>query len=227
VAATGRSASSDAPQRSGEPPPSGCATLAVMLRPELRAQIAGHLELVRHRVQLTAALDDDDHSRITAELLDQLAGLSPMLSVTERDHPRRPSFAVERPGSEVAVRFAGPPTGDALSSLVLAVLHVGGHPPRIDDALARRIAGLTIPVELETWFATSCGSCGDTLHAFGVIGVLNPRMQHTAINGATFPDEAAARGVVSVPTVFINGERLTQGRMSVDAAVDVLEPLVA
>lgn len=197
-----------------------------MLRPALQAQIAEHLELVRQRVELVVSLGGDEHSLSTAELVDELAGLSPMLTVARGDHPRRPSVAVERTGTDVAVRFAGPPTGDALSALVLAVLHVGGHPPRVDEVTAQRIAALEIPVELETWFATSCGSCGDTLHAFEVIAVLNPRMQHTAINGAAFPDEAAARGVVSVPTVFINGERLTQGRMSVEGAVDALEQFV-
>jgi NADH-dependent peroxiredoxin subunit F len=202
------------------------ATLSVMLGPDIRIRITQHFELLRHRVDLVAALGDEEQSPVVAELLDELADLSPLVTVSARDHPRRPSFSVERPGTETGVRFAGAPTGDALSALVLAVLHVGGHPPRIDDATAERIAALSIPVELETWFATSCGSCGDTLHAFGVVGVLNHQMQHTAVNGAAFQDEAAARGVVSVPTVFINGERLTQGRMSVDGAVDALEQFV-
>jgi len=214
------------PRPTGERRACGCATLAVMLGPDIRIRITQHFELLRHRVELVRALDAGEQSSLVAELLDDLAGLSPLVSVSERDHPRRPSFAVERPGTEIGVRFAGAPTGDALSALVLAVLHVGGHPPRIDDATAERIAALAIPVELETWFATSCGSCGDTLHAFDVVGVLNQRMQHTAVNGAAFQDEAAARGVVSVPTVFINGERLTQGRMSVEAAVDALEQFV-
>ena len=198
----------------------------MMLGPDIRIRIRRHFELLRNRVELVAALDDDEQSSVVAELLDDLAELSPLVGTSSGEHPRRPSFSVVRPGTDVGVRFAGAPTGDALSALVLAVLHVGGHPPRVDEVTTERIAALSIPVELETWFATSCGSCSDTLHAFGVVGVLNRAMHHTAINGAAFQDEAAARGVVSVPTVFINGERLTQGRMSVDAAVDALEQFV-
>jgi NADH-dependent peroxiredoxin subunit F len=196
-----------------------------MLGPDVSNQIAEHLGLLRHPVELVAALDDGPTSVAIAELLEDLASLSPLVSVEAGHHPRRPSFAVTRPGTDIGVRFAGSPTGDALSSLVLALLQVGGHPPRIDDPTAARIRALEIPVEIETWFATSCRSCGDTVQAFGVIGVLNPRISVTAINGASFQSEAAARGVAAVPTVFVNGEHLTQGRLSVERAVELLERL--
>ena len=196
-----------------------------MLPSDVAEQIAEHLRLLRHPVELVAALDDRDESVEVAALLEQLSGLSPQVTTSTGEHSRRPSFAVRRPGTDVALRFAGAPTGDALSALVLALVQVGGHPPRIDPSLVERIRSLEIPVELETWFATSCRSCGDTLHAFGVLGVLNPGLQHTAINGAAFRGEAAARGITGVPVVFVNGERLTQGRTTVKRAVELLERL--
>ena len=196
-----------------------------MLAPELANAIAEHLRLLRRPVELVATLDDSDPSREISELVSDLAALSDMVSVSTGEHGRHPSFAVTGPGAEVALRFAGAPTGDALSALVLAVLHVGGHPPRVDEATASRIRALDIPVELETWFATSCRSCGETLCSFGVVSVLNPLVEHTAINGASFQQEAAARGIAAVPVVFVNGERLTQGRTSIDQAVDLLQQL--
>lgn len=197
-----------------------------MLEPDVAAQIAEHLHLLRHPVELVAALDDTEDSQDIAELLSELAGLSDRITVSSGGHARRPSFAITRPGTDVALRFAGAPTGGAREALVLALLHVGGHPPRVDEALAARIRALDVPVEIETWFATSCLSCGDTLHAFGVISALNPHVRHTAINGASFQTEADARGIAAVPAVFVNGERLGQGRMSIERAVDLLESRV-
>lgn len=194
-----------------------------MLSPEVAERIAEHLRLVRHPVELVVAPGDGEQSAEVTELVEDLAALSDRITVARGGHARRPSFAVTRPGTDIAVRFAGAPTGDALSSLVLAILHVGGHPPKVDPGLVERIAALDVPVEIETWFATSCRSCGDTLHAFGVISVLNPRVRHTAVNGAAFSDEAEVRGIVAVPAVFINGERLTQGRTSTERAVELLE----
>ena len=196
-----------------------------VLAPEVATEIAGHLRLLRRPVELVAALDDSDAAAEVADLLSDLASLSDMVSVSTGEHGRRPSFAVASPGVEPTLRFAGPPIGDALGSLVLALLHVGGHPPRVDEATVARIRRLDVPVELETWFATSCRSCGDTLHAFEVISVLNPLVEHTAINGAAFQQEAAARGITAVPVVFVNGERLTEGRTDVEGAVELLERL--
>ena len=196
-----------------------------MLDDATAAQIEEHLSLLRQPVELVAALDGSEASRVVEDLVDHLARLSPLVTAARGDHSRRPSFAVTRAGSDVSLRFAGPPTGDALSSLVLAVLHVGGHPPRVRPDTAARIAALELPLELETWFATSCRSCGETLHALGVVSVLNPKLRHTAINGAAFRDEAALRRIVGVPAVFVNGERLAQGRMSIERVVDALESL--
>ena len=196
-----------------------------MLAPDVAEEIAEHLRLLQRPVELVAALDDGEASAEVADLLGDLVGLSELVSMSTGEHPRRPSFAVTSPGTEMALRFAGPPTGDALSSLVLAVLHAGGHPPKVDQATAERIERLQIPVELETWFATSCRSCGETLHSLGVISVLNPLVRHTAINGAAFRHEASARGITAVPVVFVNGERLVQGRSTIDRALDALERL--
>lgn len=197
-----------------------------MLRPDRLLEVGDHLALLRHPVELAVCSDDSEHGSLLCDLVDELRAVSELVSVSAEEHVRRPSVLVRRPGRPGGLRFAGAPLGDALSALVLGVLHVGGHPPRISAGAADRIAAWSVPVDLETWYATSCGSCRDTLHAFGVIAALNPTVRHTAVNGAAFTEEAAARGVVSVPMVFVNGERLTQGRMGVDAAVDVLEALV-
>jgi NADH-dependent peroxiredoxin subunit F len=48
------------------------------------------------------------------------------------------------------------------------------------------------------------------------MSVLNPKIQHIAIDGALYQDEVDARQVMSVPTVYLNGEVFGQGRMSLE-----------
>ena len=62
----------------------------------------------------------------------------------------------------------------------------------------------------------SCHSCPDTVQALNLMSVLNPNIKHVAIDGALFQSEVDERQVMSVPTVFLNGELFDTGRMSIE-----------
>ncbi len=194
-----------------------------MLDATLRTQLAAHLDKVVHPIQLAASLDDSPTSAQLRELLDDIAALSPQITVVHRHDVRTPSFAIERTGTDVAVRFAGIPLGHELTSLVLALLQVGGHPPRIDDEVAEQIRALPGDLQFETFFSVTCQNCPDVVQALNAMSVLNPRIRHTAIDGASFREEVEARQVMAVPTVFLNGEVFDQGRMTIEQIVAKLD----
>src|SRR5262245_13657145 len=100
-----------------------------MLDTNLKTQLKAYLEKVVQPVEIVAALDDSDKSREMRSLLQEIAELSPRLTLTEhRDAGDRvPSFALNRAGSNMGIRFAGIPLGHEFTSLVLALLQVGGH----------------------------------------------------------------------------------------------------
>src|SRR5690606_22213163 len=56
-----------------------------------------------------------------------------------------------------------------------------------------------------------------------LMSVLNSNISHVAIDGALFQDEVQAREVMSVPTVFLNGQPFDQGRMTVEQIVAKLD----
>ena len=195
-----------------------------MLDDALVAQLRTHLEKVTQPVELAASLDDGDRSRQLEALLTQIADLSELVTyVRTDDDERRPSFAIRRAGTDVEVRFAGLPLGHELTSLVLALLQVGGHPPAIAPELVERIQALEGEHELETFFSVTCQNCPDVVQALNAISVLNPRIRHTAIDGAAFQDEAERRNVLAVPSVFLGGELLEAGRMTIEQIVDRLD----
>ena len=195
-----------------------------MLDSDLKLQLQDYLRKLTRPVELIAALDDGDASRELRELLVELTQLSASVSLRESnaDGERVPSFAIASPGHEISLRFAGIPMGHEFTSLVLALLQVGGHPSKLAQDTIERIRALDGDYAFETYFSLSCQNCPDVVQALNLMAVLNPRIRHVAIDGALFQNEVEAREVMSVPTIFLNGEVFGAGRMGVD---DILAKL--
>ncbi|GAB0114694.1 alkyl hydroperoxide reductase subunit F [Acidisoma sp. C75] len=196
-----------------------------MLDANLKSQLKTYLERVVRPIEITAAIDDSPKSREMMELLGTLAALSPHISVTEaRDEGlRAPSFALNTPGQAISLRFAGIPMGHEFTSLVLALLQVGGHPPKLEQAVIDQVRALEGDFHFETFFSLSCQNCPDVVQALNLMAVLNPRIRHTAIDGALFQAEVEARQVMSVPSIFLNGAPFGQGRMGVEEILAKLD----
>ncbi|GHA89729.1 alkyl hydroperoxide reductase subunit F [Cognatilysobacter bugurensis] len=195
-----------------------------MLDASLRPQLQAYLEKVTQPIQLIASLDDSDASRELDALLRDIASLSERIEyVHADDDARRPSFAIVRKGTDIDVRFAGIPMGHEFTSLVLALLQVGGHPPKIDESVQNQIRDLEGTFRFETFMSLSCQSCPDTIQALNAMSVINPNIKHVAIDGALFQGEVEARGIMSVPTIFLNGEHFDQGRMTVEQILAKLD----
>ncbi|MBN8715465.1 MAG: alkyl hydroperoxide reductase subunit F [Xanthomonadales bacterium] len=187
-----------------------------MLEQDLKDQLAGYLERVQAPIELVASLDDSPAARELDALLDEIAALSPKITRVAGDDARTPSFLIRRAGSDVQVGFAAIPLGHEFTSLVLALLQVGGHPVKIDEALAAQVRALDGDYRFETYMSLHCQSCPDTIQALNAMSVLNPRIRHVAIDGALFRDEVEARQILSVPTVYLNGALFDTGRMGIE-----------
>ncbi len=195
-----------------------------MLDANIAAQLKSHLEKITQPVVLRSSLDDSPKSAELAELLDEIAAMSPRITVERADDDdRRPSFAIVRAGTDVSVRFAGIPLGHEFTSLVLALLQVGGHPSTAKEETIRQIQDLPGELHFETYFSLSCQNCPDVVQALNLMSVLNANIHHTAIDGALFQDEVDERQVMAVPSVFLNGEPWGQGRMTLDEIVAQLD----
>jgi alkyl hydroperoxide reductase subunit F len=192
-----------------------------MLDENLKTQLAGYLEMLRLPIELVASLDDGDASRELDGLLADIAALSPKIRRLSGDDPRKPSFRIRRKGTDIEVGFAGIPLGHEFTSLVLALLQVGGHPVKIDAALAEQVRVLDGAAsggqyQFETFMSLHCQSCPDTVQALNAMSVLNPRIRHVAIDGALFQPEVEEREILSVPTVYLNGVEFDGGRLGIE-----------
>ncbi|MHB1291609.1 MAG: alkyl hydroperoxide reductase subunit F [Sulfuricella sp.] len=195
-----------------------------MLDATIKAQLAAYLEKLQQPIELVASPDGSDAARQMSELLADIAALSPKVSVREDgSDTRRPSFSVGRPGETPRIRFAGLPMGHEFTSLVLALLQTGGHPPKIDAALIEQIKALQGKFHFETFISLSCHNCPDVVQALNLMAVLNPNVESVMIDGALHQEEVNARGIMAVPAVVLNGESFGQGRMSIEEIVARLD----
>ena len=185
-----------------------------MLDSSIQAQLKSYLERLQAPIELVASLDDSAAAAELRELLEDIAALSDKVSVRhDGSDARRPSFQISRVGADMGVRFAAVPMGHEFTSLVLALLQAGGHPPKVEPDVIEQIRSLEGDFAFETWMSLSCHSCPEVVQALNLMAVLNPRIRHVAIDGAVFKDEVEALGIMAVPAVFLNGQPFGSGRM--------------
>jgi alkyl hydroperoxide reductase subunit F len=200
-----------------------------MLDANLKAQLKAYLERVRLPFEITASLDDSDAAREMHGLLQDIVALSDKITLkTDGSDARRPSFTLARVGEAPRIRFAAIPMGHEFSSLVLALLQVGGHPPKLEAALIEQIKGLDgagfgNELRFETYMSLTCHNCPDVVQALNLMAVLNPRVHSVVIDGGLYRQEVADRQIMAVPAVFLNGEPFGQGRMDVEEIVARLD----
>lgn len=189
-----------------------------MLEDSLKTQLAAYLEKVQRQVLITAYVDDSDKSKEMQSLLQDIAGLSDKLTLAEKRDPsqRTPSFVLTHAGGGPGVCFAGIPMGHEFTSLVLGLLQIGGHPPKVESAVLEQIRGLPGPLHFETYISLSCHNCPEVVQALNLMAAVNPAISSVMIDGMLFQDEVAERKVMAVPSVFLNGQPFAQGRMTVE-----------
>ena len=196
-----------------------------MLDANIKQQLQAYMEKLQEPIELVAAYDDGKKSQELRELLEEIASMSDKISLREDGNPelRRPSFAINRVGTDIGVSFAGIPMGHEFTSLVLALLQVGGHPSKASQELIEQIQLLDGEYEFETFFSLSCQNCPDVVQALNLMSILNPKIRHTSIDGALFQDEVEKKEVMAVPSVFLNGQSWGQGRMTLEEIVAKLD----
>jgi alkyl hydroperoxide reductase subunit F len=195
-----------------------------MLDTNLKAQLKAYLERVKLPFVITASLDEGKSSQEMHDFLQDIVGLTDKITLkTDGTDARRPSFALARPGEEERIRFAAIPMGHEFTSLVLALLQTGGHPPKIEQELIDQIRNLEGDLHFETYMSLTCHNCPDVVQALNLLAVLNPRVKSVVIDGGLYQEEVERRQVLAVPMVFLNGEHFGQGRMEVDEIVKKLD----
>ncbi|WP_081167277.1 alkyl hydroperoxide reductase subunit F [Lactococcus garvieae] len=194
-----------------------------MLEENLKAQLKQYLELLENDIALRVKADENDtNGKKVRDFVNEIASMSPRISVEEAKLVKAPGFSVVRKGEMRGIAFAGLPLGHEFNSLVLALLQVSGRAPKIEEDLKKRIQSIDKPYHFESYVSLTCHNCPDVVQALNIMSVLNKNITHTMIEGGMFQEEVKSRGIMAVPTVFVNGEEFSSGRMSLEEILNKL-----
>ncbi|QHE54108.1 alkyl hydroperoxide reductase subunit F [Pontibacillus sp. HMF3514] len=193
-----------------------------MLEADIKSQLEQYLQLMENDILLKVSAGSDDVSKEMLALVEELASMSSKINYEEAELSRTPSFSVNRIGEDTGVTFAGIPLGHEFTSLVLALLQVSGRAPKIDQDKIDQIKNISGEYNFESYVSLSCHNCPDVVQALNMMSILNPGITHTMIDGATFKDEAESKNVMAVPSVHLNGEFFSGGRMTLEEILDKL-----
>ena len=200
-----------------------------MLDDTLKSQLGAYLERLTLPIEIVASLGDDSNSVEMRDLLQTIQSLrSDKITVAyDGSDARKPSFSLKRAGTDTSLRFAGLPLGHEFTSLVLALLWSGGHPPKVEADVIEQIRGLS-PAEgsdfnFEVYMSLSCHNCPDVVQALSLMAIFNPKVKTTVIEGGAFQTEVTEREIMAVPSIYLNGALFGNGRMLVEEIVAKLD----
>lgn len=188
----------------------------MILDADIKAQLDQYLQLMENDVLLKVSAGSDDISKDMLALVDELATMSSKIKVEKTQLERTPSFSVNRIGEDTGVIFAGIPLGHEFTSLVLALLQVSGRAPKVEQKVIDQVKNIQGKYHFESYISLSCHNCPDVVQALNLMSVLNPSITHTMIDGAAFKEEVESKDIMAVPSVFLNGEFLSSGRMTLE-----------
>ncbi|MBI3187259.1 MAG: alkyl hydroperoxide reductase subunit F [Gammaproteobacteria bacterium] len=187
-----------------------------MLDSNIKTQLKAYMEKLVSPIELVATLDDSNKARELRALLEDIASVSDKITLLENGHDARcPSFYIRKRGDTARIRFAGLPMGHEFTSLVLALLQASGYPPKIDADVIEQIKNLPGEYRFETYISMSCHNCPEVVQSLNTLAALNPNIQHVMIDGALYQNEINDRQIMAVPSVFMNGEAFSQGRLGI------------
>jgi alkyl hydroperoxide reductase subunit F len=188
-----------------------------MLDDTTKGQLASYFERITQPIELIASLDDSQGAADIRELVTEIAAVAPdkISARFDGNFERKPSFQITRVGQDMGVHFAALPMGHEFTSLLLALLWAGGHPPKVEPEVIEQIRALDGDFAFETWMSLTCHNCPDVVQAMNLMAVLNPRVRAVAIDGGLFQAEVDAKQIMAVPSVFLHGQAFGNGRMEV------------
>ena len=195
-----------------------------MLDDSLKTQLKAYLQNLRTPIRLIASLDQGSKSEEMRTLLQEVASLSEKVFFDESGtDARKPSFVVAKEGETRGVRFAAIPMGHEFTSLVLALLWTGGHPPKVEPEVLEQIKTLDIDLNFEVYMSLSCHNCPDVVQAATLMTIFNPKISTVIVDGALFQDEVNTRQIMAVPSVYLNHQPFASGRMTLEEMLSKID----
>lgn len=201
-----------------------------MITQSMLEKVKQHLQSIRKPVAIEASLDETAASNQLKQLLQAVQASSDKIRLSfDGSDIRKPSFSIRQDAMagenalEQALSFAAIPLGHEFSSLVLALLWAGAHPPKVAESQLAQIKSLKGSFRFEVYMSLSCHNCPDVVQALSLMALINPAVKTVVIDGALFQGEVDERKIMAVPSIYLNGEFFGSGRMGLSEILAKLD----
>ncbi|MFN5130458.1 MAG: alkyl hydroperoxide reductase subunit F [Burkholderiales bacterium] len=201
-----------------------------MITQSMLEKVKQHLQSIRKPIAIEASLDETAASNQLKQLLQALQSSSDKIRLSfDGSDIRKPSFSIRQDAMagenalEQALSFAAIPLGHEFSSLVLALLWAGAHPPKVAESQLAQIKSLKGSFRFEVYMSLSCHNCPDVVQALSLMALINPAVKTVVIDGALFQGEVDERKIMAVPSIYLNGEFFGSGRMGLSEILAKLD----
>jgi len=201
-----------------------------MITQSMLEKVKQHLQSIKNPVAIEASLDETAASNQLKQLLQAVQASSDKIRLSfDGSDIRKPSFSIRQDAMagenalEQALSFAAIPLGHEFSSLVLALLWAGAHPPKVAESQLAQIKSLKGSFRFEVYMSLSCHNCPDVVQALSLMALINPAVKTVVIDGALFQGEVDERKIMAVPSIYLNGEFFGSGRMGLSEILAKLD----
>ncbi|MEM7183353.1 MAG: alkyl hydroperoxide reductase subunit F [Spirochaetota bacterium] len=196
-----------------------------MLDANLKAQIKEHMQRLKKKI--TFEIDDRGHEKHQEllQMLQDIADTSQLITVEKVTNKLRSgvTFQILQEENPVGITFSGIPGGHEFSSLILATLQAGGVPLKLDESLQSLIKNFQGEMKFETIVSLDCHNCPEVVQALNQMALLNPGISHEMIDGGLFQEIVTERNVQGVPSVFLNGETFSNGKIEISDIIEKIQ----
>lgn len=194
-----------------------------MLEKQILSQIAEYTSKMSKPVFIRVSRLEHSSKAELLEMLNDLASTSNLIRVVETNTSLRSGVSFDLCTEENAdprLMFSGIPGGHEFNSLLLAILHTGGFPLRLDESLQNLVKKINVNLKFETVVSLDCHNCPEVVQALNQLTLLNKNISHEMIDGGLYPELIEERKIQGVPAVYLNGKAFSNGKMEVSQIID-------
>ncbi len=165
------------------------------------------------------------YCQITREMAQDIAELSPLISLEIKDFVRDSQKAKEygvdkipallvQGVKENRIRFYGVPAGYEFNSFIEAIVDVSKNATGLSKEITHELAKLKKPVHLEVMVSPTCPFCPRAVRVAHQLALESPLITADMIEITEFPHLAVQHNVHGVPHTIINGSEHVAGAIS-------------
>ncbi len=206
-----------------------------LLNDDLQNQITEMLSIMKEKVNVVFFSEESENSQITEKLLDEIAPLNKMLTLTKYNLSESksealkynvttaPAYVVFSDNEEPRGVFYGVPAGHEINTLLTTLVDVSKAVPLYENKILDEISLIKEPTNIKVFVTTSCPHCpGAAINALR-LAQLNKNINAEIFEVQTNMEIGDKYKVSGVPKILINETSELMGNQPIEAFLQTIK----